>query len=138
MRMLKVMFFLLFCLSVCHGYRLLGLFPFHGKSHFVMFEQLMKGLARKGHQVDVISTFPLKKPYPNYNDIVKLTPPLALVNNMSYEFMQLLLSTNPVYAVATLTGNNICLNLGNPAIQELARNPPRDPSYDAVFIEVRE
>ncbi|CAL1675285.1 unnamed protein product [Lasius platythorax] len=136
MRMLKVMFFWLFCLSVCHGYRLLGLFPYHGQSHFVMFEQLMKGLARKGHQVDVVSTFPLKKPYPNYNDIVKLTPPIVLVNNMSFEFMQFVFGMNPVHAIATVGGNDICLNLENPAIQELARNPPRDPPYDAVLIEV--
>lgn len=132
------MFFWSFCLSVCHGYRLLGLFPFHGKSHFVMFEQLMKGLARKGHQIDVISTFPLKKPYPNYTDIIKLTPPHVFVNNMSYEFMQVLLTANPVHAIATLAGNDICKYLENPAIQELARNPPKDPPYDAVLMEVRE
>ncbi|EFN60313.1 UDP-glucuronosyltransferase 2B15 [Camponotus floridanus] len=136
MRMLKIMFLWSFCLSVCHGYRLLGLFPFHGKSHFVMFEQLMKGLARKGHQIDVISTFPLKKPYPNYTDIVKLTPPHVFVNNVSYEFMQVLLSANPVYSIATMAGNDICKHLENPAIQELARNPPKDPPYDAVLMEV--
>ncbi|KMQ83952.1 udp-glucuronosyltransferase 2b15 [Lasius niger] len=98
----------------------------------------MKGLARKGHQVDVVSPFPLKKPYPNYNDIVKLTPSTTLVNNMSYELMQLLMGTNPVHAVATMAGNDICVHLKNPAIQELARNPPKDPPYDAVIMEVRE
>ncbi|XP_072755997.1 UDP-glucosyltransferase 2-like [Anoplolepis gracilipes] len=136
MQMLKIIFLWLSCLLVCNGYRLLGLFPFHAKSHFVMFEQLIKGLARKGHQVDVISPFPLKKPYPNYTDIVKITPPLVLVNNMSYEFMQVLLGTNPVYAVGTLAGNDLCENLDNPMIQELARNPPKDPPYDAVLMEV--
>lgn len=136
MQMIKVTFLWLFYLSICHGYRLLGLFPFHAKSHFAMFEQLIKGLARKGHQVDVISPFPLKKPYPNYNDIVNITPPIVLVNNMSYEFMQHLVGTNPVYAVATMGGNELCGNLENPAIQELARNPPKNPPYDAVLIEI--
>ena len=139
MQMLKTIFFWLFCLSVCHGYRLLGIFPFHGKSHFVMPEALMKGLANKGHQVDVISTFPLKKPYPNYTDIVKLKAPNAVVNNVSYEFMQLIFRTNPMFFVAATAGNDICkLHLGNPTLKELARNPPKDPPYDAVLMEVRE
>ncbi|XP_011644491.1 UDP-glucuronosyltransferase 2B31-like [Pogonomyrmex barbatus] len=132
--MRPVIFSWLFCLSICHGYRLLGLFPFQGKSHFVMFEQLMKGLARKGHQVDVVSTFPLKKPYPNYTDIVTLPMPVQLVNNISYDVMQQLLGSNPVYAVATLGGNDLCTYLGYPSIQELAR--PKNPPYDAVLIEV--
>ncbi|XP_071554845.1 UDP-glucosyltransferase 2 [Temnothorax nylanderi] len=134
MRVLPVIFSWLFCLAVCHGYRLLGLFPFQGKSHFVMFEQLMKGLARKGHQIDVVSKFPLKKPYPNYTDIVTLPMPAPLVNNMTFEFMQQLLGANPTYIVATLAGNELCEDLGHPAIKELAR--PKTPPYDAVLIEV--
>lgn len=103
-----------------------------------MFEQLLKGLARKGHQVDVISPFPLEKSYPNYTDIVKIKAPHAFVNNVTYEFMQHLFSVNPVYAIAILAGNEICKNLENPAILELARNPPKDPPYDAILMEVRE
>lgn len=137
MRVIPVMYLWLFCLSICYGYRFLGIFPFHSKSHFVMYEHLMKGLARKGHQVDIISTFPLKKSYPNYNDIVKLQPPTDLVNNLTYEMMQSLIGSNPTHAVATLGGNEVCNFLRNPEIQILIREPPKDPSYDAVFIEVR-
>ncbi|KAK0071985.1 hypothetical protein PV326_000580, partial [Microctonus aethiopoides] len=36
--------------SECFGYRILGIFPLHMRSHMMMFEQLMKGLARRGHQ----------------------------------------------------------------------------------------
>ncbi|XP_070166542.1 UDP-glucosyltransferase 2-like [Polyergus mexicanus] len=136
MRMPKIVFFWLFCLSVCHGYRLLGLFPFYGRSHFIMFEQLLKGLSRKGHQVDVISSFPLKRSYPNYTDIVELVPSLVFVNNISYERMQQMFRGNLAYTIATVVGNDICGYLENPAIQELARNPPKDPPYDAVLIEV--
>ncbi|KYM99800.1 PREDICTED: UDP-glucuronosyltransferase 2B31-like [Cyphomyrmex costatus] len=134
MRVLLVIFPLLIYLSTCHGYRILGLFPFQGKSHFVMFEHLMKGLAKKGHQIDVVSKFPLKKPYPNYTDIVTLPTTLRLVNNMSFELMQQLLSSNPTYAVATVGGNELCEFLGNPEIKELAK--PKNPPYDAVLIEV--
>ncbi|XP_032686701.1 UDP-glucuronosyltransferase 2A3-like [Odontomachus brunneus] len=135
MRLLPMVFWLL-CLSICDGYRFLGVFPFHGKSHFVMFEALMKGLARKGHQVDVISTFPLKKPYPNYNDIVTIQAPVQLMNNLTYNVMHQLISSNVAKAVATIGGNDICQHLGKPEIIELVKNPPKDPSYDAVLLEV--
>lgn len=127
---------LLFCLSICHGYRFLGVFPFHGKSHFVMFEALMKGLARKGHQVDVISTFPLKKPYPNYNDIIVLQGPMQLVNNLTYGMMHQMIGWNVAHAIATMGGNDVCKYLSKPEMLNLVKNPPNDPPYDAVLIEV--
>ncbi|KAJ8883309.1 hypothetical protein PR048_015152 [Dryococelus australis] len=49
--------------------RILGVFQFNGKSHFIVFEALMKALAAKGHQVVVVSHFPQKNPVPNYTDI---------------------------------------------------------------------
>jgi UDP-glucoronosyl and UDP-glucosyl transferase. len=51
------------------GARILGIFPHVAKSHFMMSEVLMKGLANRGHEVLVISPFPQKTPIPNYTDI---------------------------------------------------------------------
>ncbi|KAK4886916.1 hypothetical protein RN001_003187 [Aquatica leii] len=51
------------------AYKILGLFPYEGKSHFISFEPLLKALAAKGHEVTVISHFPQKTPLPNLNDI---------------------------------------------------------------------
>ncbi|KAL0120592.1 hypothetical protein PUN28_008345 [Cardiocondyla obscurior] len=99
-----------------------------------MFEKLMKGLAKKGHQVDVVTKFPLKKSYPNYTDIVTLPISNSLVNNVTFEYLQHMLTVNPTYVIATTLGNDICKYLGNPAIKELAR--PKNPPYDAVLIEV--
>lgn len=71
-------------ISSCTGFRVLGIFPLHMKSHFVVFEALMKGLARENHRVDVISPFPQKKPYPNYNDLVTLPPAkVQFINNFT-------------------------------------------------------
>lgn len=47
----------------------MGVFPHVAKSHFMMSEVLMKGLASRGHEVVVISHFPQKTPIPNYTDI---------------------------------------------------------------------
>ena len=135
---MKLLSVLLFCtiLSICHGYRILGVFPFSGKSHFIMFEQLMKILAKRGHQVDVISTFPLKKPYPNYNDLIVLPTMRQFMNNMTYAEIKTLFAVSPTQAVATVGGNDLCEILNNSQIQQLIRNPPNDPPYDAVIVEV--
>ncbi|XP_015175624.1 PREDICTED: UDP-glucuronosyltransferase 2C1-like [Polistes dominula] len=125
------------CLTLCQSYRILGIFTFHGKSHFIMFEALMKGLAKKGHQVDVISTFPLKKPVENYTDLVSIPVKLKLVNNVSYEFMKMALSgAMAVNAVASIGGNDLCEYLELPEIQKIIKNPPQNPPYDAVLIEI--
>ncbi|CAB0034905.1 unnamed protein product [Trichogramma brassicae] len=74
MNYIKV-FLILNCITgliVCDAYRILGVFPFAGKSHNIIFESLMKGLAKRGHQVDVVTHFPLVEPLKNYNDIINL------------------------------------------------------------------
>lgn len=65
--------------SVC-GYKILGIFPHSGKSHFDVFEPLMKALARKGHEVTVISHFPLEEPPKNYKDVSLKGTSVPLVN----------------------------------------------------------
>ncbi|XP_076761112.1 uncharacterized protein LOC143429385 [Xylocopa sonorina] len=135
---MKVLTIVLFCtiLSACYGYRILGVFPFNGKSHFIMFEKLMKTLAKKGHQVDVISAFPLNKPYPNYTDIIVFTPEKAFLNSITYEDMFYVMAAVPIYAIGSIAGNAICENLNNTKLQELIRNPPQDPPYDLIIMEV--
>ncbi|XP_039309140.1 UDP-glucosyltransferase 2 [Solenopsis invicta] len=134
MRVLPLIFHWLSYLSVCDGYRLLGLFLIPRTSHFVMFEQLMKGLARKGHHVDMVSSYPLKKPYPNYTDLVTLPITREVVNKLSYAKMNILFTVNPMYVIGALGGNEVCEHLGNTKIKELAQ--PKNPSYDAVIMEV--
>ncbi|XP_029035427.2 UDP-glucosyltransferase 2-like isoform X5 [Osmia bicornis bicornis] len=135
---MKLCSILLLCaiLSLCQGYRILGLFPYRGASHFVMFEHLMKSLARKGHQVDVLSMFPLKKPYPNYTDVVKLPVPELLLNNLTFEGMSIFTSGPGGYIASTLLGNPYCKFLGDQQLQRLLKNPPKNPPYDVVIVEI--
>lgn len=68
--MLKfVVFSLLLCATFSESYKILVLFPHPGHSHFMVFENLLKALADRGHELTVISHFPLEKPYPNYRDV---------------------------------------------------------------------
>ncbi|XP_047365690.1 UDP-glucosyltransferase 2-like isoform X1 [Vespa velutina] len=124
------------CLTYSQGYRILGIFAFQAKSHFVMFETLMKSLANKGHQIDAITSFHLKKPFVNITELVVITPQMKLVNNISYEQMKTLLTGLPVQAIANIGGIEVCEHLGRPEIQKLIRNPPKNPPYDVILIEI--
>lgn len=134
----QILILILILCVMSDGYRILGIFPFNAKSHFMMYGELMKGLAKKGHQVDVISPFPLKKPPLNYRDIV-VYPPVTpgLVNNMTYHDMKLYTSGTPVAFVANVAGNQLCTGMGNPEVLKFLKNPPSDPPYDVVITEVR-
>lgn len=64
---------ILFC-EISHGSRILFLFPIHSKSHLIIVQGLASTLANKGHEVTVVSPYPLSKPMKNYRDIqIQLT-----------------------------------------------------------------
>ncbi|KAJ8730593.1 hypothetical protein PYW08_002006 [Mythimna loreyi] len=52
-----------------HTARILGLFPHPGRSHQMVFDPLMRALAERGHDVTVVSFFPIKDPPPNYTTV---------------------------------------------------------------------
>ncbi|XP_011056896.1 PREDICTED: UDP-glucuronosyltransferase 1-9-like [Acromyrmex echinatior] len=132
---LSVFFVILAFDQIATSYRILGLFPLNGKSHWNMQEVLMKELARRGHQVDVVSHFPLKKPVPNYKDIsIKGTLP-EVTNNMTAT-QALSFSTPSMATLIQLVGTTSCNLFSYPKIQELIKNPPQDPPYDLVILEL--
>ncbi|XP_043282576.1 UDP-glucosyltransferase 2-like isoform X2 [Venturia canescens] len=121
----------------CYGHRVLGIFPLQCRSHFSMFEALMKGLASRGHQVDVISLFPQKNPHPNYTDIIKLpSPDLQLFNTLTYEMMKKSVEEMEVQLIGLVAGNGACAELSNPEMQRLIKNPPKDRPYDLLITEL--
>lgn len=122
--------------SSADGYRILGVFPFSAKSHNIVFEALMKGLAQHGHQVDVVSHFPLKSPVENYTDIISLDGTMEkLVNNYSIPFV-LKATADIVPLIGGSYGNRLCHFMGFDDMQKLIKNPPKDPPYDLVITEV--
>ncbi|CAG5073375.1 Similar to UTG2: UDP-glucosyltransferase 2 (Dactylopius coccus) [Cotesia congregata] len=126
----------LIVLDQCHGHRILGIFPMNGKSHMVMFEQVMKGLARRGHQVDVVSTFPLEKLFPNYKDLAIKAALPKFVNNMTYDFFQdVTQKTNIVQFLAENAGNIICEKGFETDVLRNIIYKPQKPAYDLVITE---
>lgn len=59
---------LLLCCCATNSHRILGLFPHPGISHFQFFHPVMKALAEAGHEVTVVSHFPVKEAIENYKD----------------------------------------------------------------------
>lgn len=115
--------------------RILGMFPLPVRSHFVMCESLMRGLAARGHQVDVVSSFPLKNPPPNYRDIslADILPPN--VNNMTLDVAKGLTASG-MRTILSGAGMRVCDALYSPQLRNLIDNPPNDPPYDLIINEV--
>ncbi|VVD02864.1 unnamed protein product [Leptidea sinapis] len=65
----KTMILNCFLINQVNCYNILGVFPFMGKSHFYVYDVYLKELARRGHNLTVISYFPQKQPLENYHDI---------------------------------------------------------------------
>ncbi|KAF7988260.1 hypothetical protein HCN44_007792 [Aphidius gifuensis] len=132
-----VLFFIIIKIDNCIGYRILALFPLNVKSHFKMYERLMKGLVERGHQVDVISSLPLDTPIKNYTDIV--LDPIASdhTDEFTYDLLPLYNGLSQFEIIATKAGNDICDGiLRNSKVQDIINNPPTNPPYDLIIMEL--
>ncbi|XP_045534751.1 UDP-glycosyltransferase UGT5 [Papilio machaon] len=86
--------------------RILGLFPHTGKSHFMVFEPLLRALAGRGHHVTTVSYFPLKSPPANYTDVVLEA---AVQEGLSSLDLSMFEKSNPLMKVPLL--NTIIKNI---------------------------
>ncbi|XP_076655536.1 UDP-glucosyltransferase 2-like isoform X3 [Halictus rubicundus] len=68
--------------------KILGVFGHPGRSHFIVFKSLLEELARRGHELTVISYFPrtekakAEEPLSNYKDISLVTEELNMFVNI--------------------------------------------------------
>ncbi|KAK2577353.1 hypothetical protein KPH14_003473 [Odynerus spinipes] len=122
--------------------KILCVFPHPGRSHFYVVRPLLEELARRGHDLTVISYFPrtnsskTKEPLPNYKDI-------SLVNekyNVFYEPIDLTqIHHLPIRTLLTelsiirTFGQQSCDNsANNPEVQQLLRS---NEKFDLIFME---
>ena len=117
------------------GHRILGIFPLHGTSHAILGKQLMKILAKHGHKVDVISHFPLKEPITNYTDLSLQGSLEIITNNVSFSKVETL-SDFSIKEIMDLTAYPVCELLKHSVLQSIIQNPPTNPPYDLVIVEV--
>ncbi|VEN55298.1 unnamed protein product [Callosobruchus maculatus] len=64
-----IIFSVILAFDSCNASKILVVVSHPGVSHFKAFENLFVGLAKKGHNVTVISHFPQQTPIPNYRDV---------------------------------------------------------------------
>lgn len=115
--------------------RILGIFPGPTKSHFVMFKTIMKGLAARGHEVDVVSHFPLEEPLPRYNDLsVKGSMPILLKDGMNMTAIRHIGGLRAVLTLITVTlGYEQCeIMFKHPVFKQLLYT---NRTYDVVITE---
>ena len=114
--------------------RILGVFHNNGKSHFIMYEALLKGLAARGHQVYVVGHWPQKKPIPNYTDISVEGSVPAVTNNCTMDFALELAYDIGLLAYLWNTNLDICRAvLKHPKIQRLING---DDKFDLIITEI--
>ncbi|CAG9834242.1 unnamed protein product [Diabrotica balteata] len=133
-------FLFLSCVCYTSSYKILGIFPFAAPSHYFLGNELMKGLARAGHESTILTVFEEKKP-PNdnykqifmegfYDQQIQLFGHLA---NMSRKDGQQFF-TNPVKAMLGFFKilNEITeLTLNHTKTQQLLQDKPK---YDVVIV----
>ncbi|CAG9861074.1 unnamed protein product [Phyllotreta striolata] len=66
---LRKLFWFSCALCCAHCYNYLAVFPVLGNSHMIVFSPYLRELARKGHNVTLISGYPQKENLPNYRNV---------------------------------------------------------------------
>lgn len=89
---MKYLYFFLItsCMSsLTCAYKILGVFPVGAKSHYIIGNSLMKGLAEKGHEVTVISPYKESTPIPNYRTIqvIDVYESIEGMTHMTYQYL---------------------------------------------------
>ncbi|XP_068992607.1 UDP-glucosyltransferase 2-like [Neodiprion pinetum] len=131
---LRTLFVIIMTVCLTDGARILGIFPYQGKSHNVMFEPLMIGLAKAGHTVDLVSHFPLKKPVPGLNHISLKGSLHFYVNNVTASLAR---GYNGIYgmvhSVSVKSALDLCNLMRLPQLQNIINT---DTKYDIMVTQV--
>nr|XP_033326685.1 uncharacterized protein LOC117220621 [Megalopta genalis] len=121
--------------------RILGVFGHLGKSHFDVFKPLLEELARRDHEVTVISYFPrteedvAAEPLPNYKDISLLTEGMSVLLNvvdlriLDHSFLRILKS---VYSLHTMASKVCESGLNNTLAKDFVAS---NQKFDLVITE---
>lgn len=131
-KLILLSFFGIMCCGQCYNF--LGVFPIPIKSHMIVFAKLMKELAKKGHNVTVISTFPEKNYLPNYRDvdlsayIPKMVEVMVISEEQSDSKMVRYVGPTMTSAFADL----VCEGLSSRPYQDFLKE---NLTFDAIILE---
>ncbi|XP_049875112.1 UDP-glucosyltransferase 2-like [Pectinophora gossypiella] len=116
--------------SVC-SFNILAIFPYHGKSHFLVYRVHLLELAKRGHKVTVISHFPEKNATNNYYDISLAGSMKVFADDVPMERSYWTLLDTVSYLMNS--GNKNCeVMLENEQVRKLVNEKPK---FDVVLLE---
>ncbi|XP_052871535.1 UDP-glucosyltransferase 2-like, partial [Anopheles cruzii] len=110
--------------------KIVCVFPTASKSHVLGLQALLKELARRGHEVTMVSAFPLKKPPKNYRDVY--LPIEDAFSSFMKEFMQggsrNMMRLMPKVLHASLESSNMSINT------QTFRQLVREEQFDLAIV----
>lgn len=124
---------LFFCvvLHKVSALNILGIFPYHGKSHFFVYRVYLQELVKRGHNITVISHFPEAHPPENYKDI-SLAGSIKILED-DLPFSRSYLTILGVGLFLTNSGKENCaVLLANQEVRKLIENKTK---YDVIVVE---
>ncbi|KAF3422889.1 hypothetical protein E2986_00619 [Frieseomelitta varia] len=122
--------------------KILAIFAHLGKSHFDVFEPLLVELARRGHDLTVISHFPrtekatAEEPLPTYKDISLLDEKIGVFVNVvdlnSIDVFSILIPITDLYKLHSVSAITCEICLKNPEVKRLVDSGEK---FDLLFVE---
>lgn len=115
------------------GYKILGVFPHAGKSHFFVYEPILKELVRRGHEITVISHFAQDKVLINFTDLSLAGAGEIRLNNLPVsKIVHNPLRNLFIHRTLAERGLQNCEALNFPHIQNFIKSKP---SFDVILHE---
>lgn len=119
------------------GANILGIFPIGGRSHWLPYEGMMKALLNAGHNITVITSYPQKKPLPNWTDIDISSVEGTKINSLSMDVVSTVLQ-NPRANFNYITGINrrFCKIAHSFPQTKALIDGSSEHKFDVVFTEI--
>ncbi|XP_049766879.1 UDP-glucosyltransferase 2-like [Schistocerca cancellata] len=119
------------CAQTCAGANILAVFPHDGKSHWIVFRELLAELSRKGHRVTVLTRF-VEEGHPGW-DVIPLKARMG--SDDDFDFMQFgALSSREEFMILFHVGTIFCHKLmDDEGVQKLINM--REDKFDLLIIE---
>nr|CAD7597665.1 unnamed protein product [Timema genevievae] len=121
-----------------HAARILGVFPVTSTSHQIVFRAVMKELAHRGHEIVVITPYPMRDPsIKNYTEIDVSFMKKEWKNRFNFVAGRSSKET-PQEMMTNLFdfGGHLCeMMLSHPEVAELISTEKTDQHFDLVFMQ---
>nr|CAD7411984.1 unnamed protein product [Timema cristinae] len=125
--------------SMTYAARILGVFPITSSSHQIVYRAVMKELALRGHELVVITPYPMRDPsIKNYTEIDVSFMNKAWQSQFNFvEGRRGKITAHGMMVKQQDFGGLLCeLMLSHPQVKELISSQENDQHFDLMFLEM--